>query len=325
MEAWYYVIDNSYKRLKLEQVIGIQDNIVYGLDGLEATLKEDQSLREWVEENMAPQYISPSLELIKCDWKPGEYYPRISRPVFTGKKSSYSSWDFFRTGLEYDSPNEFSPVAPKLQLLAINQLILLVERLQQIFRVVHPDENNLSIYGPEIRNLIILAATEVEAQMKGIMSANNYMHSSRYSTTADYWKLKSPLKLESYSIKLTYFPWLNAFSPFANWESDQPTQSLIWYNAYNKIKHDRESNFEEATLTHAISAVIACAILLKAQYGNIDFWQQPYGKFFQAIQLPELDFKEFYLIPVAKKHPSSRISDLLRPPNREWKPLNYPF
>lgn len=84
--------------------------------------------------------------------------------------------------------------------MGVNQLSLLVERLENIFKTVNPDSDNLNVHGPEIRNLILLAATEAEAQMKGVLKANNYTTNKKHWNTNDFARLKAPLKLDNYSL-----------------------------------------------------------------------------------------------------------------------------
>jgi hypothetical protein len=107
---------------------------------------------------------------------------------------------------------------------------------------------NFEAYGHEIRNLLILAATEVEAHWKGVLRAN----SQRADTTADYVKLLPAMKLNEYAVKLPFYPWLDAVKPFKGWSNSKTTQSLAWYDAYNAVKHDRETEFEKGTLLRAL-------------------------------------------------------------------------
>lgn len=180
---------------------------------------------------------------------------------------------------------------------AINQLSILINELNDIFNTIHPDSKNLPAYGHKIRNLIILACTEVEAQLKGIYSENSENTTDNLSTK-HYYKLKEPLKLGDYSIQLAYYPWLNEFSPFLNWNEHAPTKSLEWYDNYNTIKHDRENSLALGTLKSAIEAVCAVAILIVAQYGdNLVYWKEKIGGFFQFGKIPKWEYKDYYVPP----------------------------
>jgi hypothetical protein len=64
--------------------------------------------------------------------------------------------------------------------------------------------------------------------------------------------LKAAMRLDEYGVEFPSYPRLPPISPFAGWgSSDKPTQALAWYDAYNAVKHNREAEFERATLGHA--------------------------------------------------------------------------
>jgi hypothetical protein len=187
--------------------------------------------------------------------EPGEYYPRISRPHFAGTTNA--------PGVHPAAQSYSTEVAG-----TIGQLRYLSDGLSRLIQVVHPETRTLATYGHEIRNLLIIACTEVEAQCKAVLDANAYRPIGKRHTTADYVKLAKAMRLQGYSVQLVACPWLAPIKPFAGWHQRQPTKSLPWYAAYNAVKHDREANFREAQLRHAISAVCACAILAWCQFGE---------------------------------------------------------
>jgi hypothetical protein len=168
------------------------------------------------------------------------------------------------------------------------QLAALVDQLERIFRVVHPTPANFQVFGHEIRNLLILASTEVEAHSKGILKANG----AESTSTNDYVKLLSAMKLDEYAIFLSLSPWLEPIKPFGGWDCSSPTKSLPWYDAYNAVKHDRESSFERATLINAIQAVCAIAVLLVAQFGKRGLWG-----YLELREVPKWSGSEIYPLP----------------------------
>jgi hypothetical protein len=222
--------------------------------------------------------------------KPGQYYKRMARPNNQHPTES--------KGASLPNVIEFE------QQIAISkgQLVSLLNRLEDIFQTVHPCEETFSTFGHEIRNLLILACTEVEAQWKGILDTHNYESKSNHSTK-DYIKLNSALKLCDYSVTLPFYPWLSKVSPFKEWNIDKPTKSLDWYDSYNKIKHDREEYFDEAKLIYAINAVCACYILLFAQYGiDIRYQRHEIPIYFNIVDYPIWDFTEVYTFPYKHDH-----------------------
>lgn len=222
---------------------------------------------------------------------PAEYYPRIARPDALGDGQM--------------------PTAPNIDLsYAANskaQLLLLVRRLENICLAVQPSATTLEVYGHEIRNLLILAATEAEMHWRGVLKANRADVKPRL-TTSDYVKLLTPLKLGDYEIRFRGYPDLPPVLPFENWSPAEPTQSLPWYAAYHAVKHNREEEFERGTLAHAFSAVAACTAMFVAQFG----WHHIGGPVMNtvAVQTPRWEVGEMYLPRVtdadltAVPHPS---------------------
>jgi hypothetical protein len=236
------------------------------------------------------------VELVDIPLLPGQYYPRMARPRTNAPRAEADC------PASDDYANELASIR--------GQLVALMNALTSICQVVQPRGANLNTYGHEIRNLLILACTEVETQWKSVLASNGVVK-DRY-TTKDYVQLASAMQLGDYRISLPYFPWLPPFAPFEKWgTSGKPTQELEWYDAYNAVKHDREANFERATLRHAFEAVVACAIMLCAQVGpRVAFrWRVEFGWFFSPIVEPVWHPKDKYIGPY--EGPMS--------------PVNYPF
>ncbi|WP_440131086.1 hypothetical protein, partial [Klebsiella pneumoniae] len=84
------------------------------------------------------------------------------------------------------------------------------------------------------RNVLIIAATEVEAQWKGVLKANG----KNGKNTSNYVLLADALKLREFSIRLPFYPWLDPIRPFDSWyHSETPTKKLPWYDDYQAVKH----------------------------------------------------------------------------------------
>jgi hypothetical protein len=234
----------------------------------------------------------PSMTFEELRLNPGEYYYCMARPI---------------AGLGYgDSPGynpEQSDELMETRASSIGQLRALIEQLERICRVIqpHPKSNNLSAYGHEIRNILLLACTEVEAQWKKIMQRNG---EANCFNTKHYVQLAEPLKLAEYRVSFSYYPELPPIAPFENWKKDssKPTQDLEWYAAYNAIKHDRETNFSQATLFRAFQAVTALFVMLCAQHG----WaialrgDEAAGAFLRLISAPHWPASEIYVSYASK-------------------------
>jgi len=212
--------------------------------------------------------------------KPGEYYPRVHRPV-----TDIHVWP-------NPSPATIPPpmddqLRDELARSAM-QIASLTRRFDEICAYIHPDLANWHIYGIESRNLLLLAAMEVEAQCRAILKANSYSATNDRFNTKDFVKLSAPLKLADYAVAFTQFPWIEPISPFFGWNVTNPSKSLDWYDAYNQTKHDREANVAAGNVRNAASALCGGLSLLAAQVGpnealNLDpsigqrfrFWRAP--------------------------------------------------
>lgn len=145
--------------------------------------------------------------------------------------------------------------------------------LNDLFNYIEPSQINLKAYGHKIRELLILACTEVEYLLLKVLVENGYTSKTFY-TTRDYIKCRDILKLDKFEVILTQYPQLKKFQPFKGWDVSSPTKSLAWYDAYNSVKHNRGDNIQEANLEHLLDSISALHILLQSQYGNniFDKW-----------------------------------------------------
>jgi hypothetical protein len=189
----------------------------------------------------------------KAVLNPGEFYRRMARPS-----------DQHPT----EAPGWNPGAAAERDFIAISrgQLTALTRQLDRICQTVHPTEKTFDTFGHDIRNLLILACTEVESHWRGVMVANG-VEKDRLNRT-DYVKLQEAMRLDEYAIDFPSYPWLPPLKPFDGWGSAGTlTHGLKWYDAYNAVKHNREAEFERGTLRHAFEAVAACAIMMVAQFG----------------------------------------------------------
>jgi hypothetical protein len=130
-------------------------------------------------------------------------------------------------------------------------------------------------YSHKTRELLILSCTEVENSWKQYLaSARAAPVNGRDYTTNDYVKLHSKLFLSEFEITLKPYPVIGPIRPFDGWTPAQPTQSLLWYQAYNLTKHDRQTHFSEATMMNCLNAVCANIVLFSVRFGPLPLYQE---------------------------------------------------
>lgn len=249
------------------------------------------TLKSWI------QALFGDLEPLESDYKPGTAYKRISLPLNTGG-SLHQTID--------EKAITQSFVAMKL----------LLTKMQDVFETVEPSQANLQTYGHKIRELLLLAAMEVEASWAAVLKANNY--TGNRLTTKDYVKLLTPMCLDSFSLNLRSYHEFPTIAPFKSWTVQSPTQSLEWYDAYNQTKHNREECLGVATLERAVNAVGAAAVMFYAQFGYKFQHDDEKRSLIQSIFKLKIDHDMY---PAACYIPNAEGGTKAW----DWELLDYPF
>lgn len=156
----------------------------------------------------------------------------------------------------------------------IRAFLLLLKDLQELFDFIEPADNNLDCYSYRIHALLLRACIEVEANCKAILRENGYSKKNKKGedidlNMSDYRKINTTHRLSSYQIKVPYWNGIqNLRTPFSFWANGDP---LPWYEAYNATKHDRYSEFKEATFNHLLDACCGVLVILSAQFETNSF------------------------------------------------------
>ncbi len=287
---------------KISEDEALRLDVSNALSGPGTHFKAQQGETIWeVIEQYAGDWIDPATHknFYKLDLEPGTYYPRMARPL----KLTSPHFPGFNHGAAY--------LADTIA-MAQTQISVLTRQLEHICQTIHPCSQNWDAYGHDIRNLLILTCTEVENHWRGVLRANG--SSKTKFTTQDYIKLCSPMKLDEYSIKFPKYPWLGEITPFKNWDGQSPTKSIPWYDAYNAVKHDRDTRFSEGTLGNIFQALSACYIMIVSQFGII------------VDSTTSNDIKLFYHVFCNPTwSPSDCYSEALPYNGGVIKAINYPF
>lgn len=270
---------------------------IYGTDsglwpvsiGLTATERKSGTLRDWVQRVFGAVDIEETIvdvgETIRGVWRPGLFY---DGEILQGLTAT--------------------PVELRL---AEQALLLLVQRLDELLLFVEPSAQTLNTYSHKSRELLILSCTEVENCFKAYLDLADISppRSGQFSTT-DYVKLRSPLCLDEFEVRLPRYSAVPATRPFHGWHgTPSPTKTLPWYAAYNKTKHNRGAHFGEATLWNCIQAVAANIVMFSARLG-------PFRLYHGAGTLAAL-FNQHFSIELRDCRPASFYAPRVHlPPNQ---------
>lgn len=225
-------------------------------------IQQGQSLHKAIEDKFGrfsgSTKISEKYQLVDRELGIGEYFPRLQRGAqfFLENAKPYGE----QINSAYDE-EERAFVADSRR-----HLILLLRRLEEATRFIEPVDNQLGVYGLQLRELLISACTEVEAQFKWIMDPH-LVSSKKPTKINQYFCIEKELRLSEYTVNFHAFPRLSPIKPFAAWSSAGSCTTLRWYQDYNKTKHNRADYLDVGTLGNVLSAIGGVAILIAQQVG----------------------------------------------------------
>lgn len=293
-----------------ERGIAIEDNGVFFASGIneggEIHFLKNNNAKIKLEDWVLKSFGDPSPE--KSDYKIGTYYKRILRP-FTYGVRPYEI-------ISQEKLNE-----------SFVSLVILLKKLEDLFEVIEPNDDNLLVYGHKIREILLLACMEVESSCSAVLKENQYSKKG-FFTSNDYIKLKEVMFLDAYELSLQSYPRFPVFSPFRDWNIEKPTESLVWYKAYNETKHDREGNLKYATLENAVYAVGAVVIMFYAQFGlsfGTGFMDQKSPFIRKLFKTTSVDFKKYEKYFYISKLELDPISEKPTPSIKNYTIEDYPF
>ncbi len=160
--------------------------------------------------------------------------------------------------LQDDLNTELDFTVPELY-RSRRDLGILIQKLQDVLLYVEPSKEGLQAYSHKMRELLFLACSDLES----IFKKYNFKKNERMS---DYIEILQYVDLTKYKISLVGYDNPYKCCPFEHWNKESPSQSLPWYYAYNEIKHNREQNFQLATLENCINAIAANLIMFAVRY-----------------------------------------------------------
>lgn len=207
--------------------------------------KNNQTLKSWV----INTFGATNIKNMKCDvgtakkliWRPGLLY-----------------YDELKSALDYD---EFDKKNSE------QSLIILLQKLSEILLYIEPSNKSKKTYSHKLRELLILSCTEFENQITSILEKHNIAPIGRNYNTNDYVKINDIAYLYNYVINFKNYSIFSKIMPFKNWNISNPTQSLKWYDSYNKTKHNKNLHFDESTLDNVINAIASNIIMYCVKFG----------------------------------------------------------
>ncbi|UVK81288.1 hypothetical protein LOY46_17115 [Pseudomonas sichuanensis] len=184
----------------------------------------------------------------------------------------------------------------KVKLRAVRNASELFDEFSDCFRYLEPNTDNYKAYSNRMRELLILACTEIEANFSGVLEVNGIRPARSYYNTGDFAKLIRVLHLKEWGASLNHRVGCGNIYPFRDWNVNKGTQTLEWYHAYNKVKHDAFESLSLANFFNVYSAMSALYILLISQWGVSVFQDARLHVPFGCVCMPIYEIDD---IPVA--------------------------
>lgn len=131
-----------------------------------------------------------------------------------------------------------------------NYLLAIERDVSELSRYVEFDARNFECFSIEIARTLLACGAEVDVVCKGICAANNprtrsdNIHAYRKEITKRYADIsKFQVTLPRYGLTLT---------PWDEWKRANGVP--FWWTAYNKVKHQRHSEYHKANLKNALNS-----------------------------------------------------------------------
>jgi len=143
-----------------------------------------------------------------------------------------------------------------------NYLLAIERDLDELSRYVEFDEKNFDCFSIEIARILLATGAEVDVVCKQICSV--VKPESRAENINDYrTEIKSAYPgIPQFEVLLPRFGL--RLTPWDEWKEADGVP--LWWTAYNKIKHQRDSEYHRANLKNALNAVGASFVMVLYLY-----------------------------------------------------------
>ncbi len=136
----------------------------------------------------------------------------------------------------------------------------LEEDVESLSRFIHFSAANLGTYSIELARLLMASTQEVDVLFKQICAKHGDKSTKEpgyrnFFAKGDYAKIRS-IEISAPRFGLT-------FKPYENWINQAPD----WWTANNKVKHQRHTEFERASLGNVLSS-LSGLLIANIYYAN---------------------------------------------------------
>ena len=146
-------------------------------------------------------------------------------------------------------------IEAKDTLLHWNYFLALEHDLEETARYVEFAKKNYNSYSIEFAHLLLASASEVDVVAKLICKL---LDSTKKPNNIKEYRKVICSGISGYANEVILIPRFGlTLTPWSNWRTGK---SPSWWKSYNKIKHERDSHFEEANLKNTLNSMAALLI-----------------------------------------------------------------
>ena len=144
-----------------------------------------------------------------------------------------------------------------------NYFIAIEQDLETVSRYIEFNELNFNVYSIELARILFAAASEVDVMAK--LLCKHLEPTLKCENINDYRRVFLDKLPDMVKTEISIDRYGFSFKPWENW-SQQDDSNPDWWGAYNKVKHERDTHFDKATLKNAINSIGALLILVFYYY-----------------------------------------------------------
>lgn len=136
------------------------------------------------------------------------------------------------------------------KLLHWNYFLALESDLDRVSRYVEFTTDNYTTYSLEMAHLLLAAGSEIDVVLKGLCKKVN--PTIKASNIENYREILTPKfpKLCSMNVRIPRYNL--GIIPWDNWQNNKKP---CWWDAYNKVKHERNKYYYKANLQYTIESL----------------------------------------------------------------------
>ena len=144
-----------------------------------------------------------------------------------------------------------------------NYFLALEKDMEVVSRYIEFCDANFSVFSVELGHLLFAAASEVDVVAK--LLCKQIQPEAPRANIDDYKAVLKPAIPALPKTKIFVPRYGLEFKPWSNWAG---TENPVWWRSYNKVKHQRDAHFDQATLKNALNALGALLIVTFHYYSR---------------------------------------------------------